>query len=67
MSEYVMKGVLFMDKKYISGGTMRTCPYSESVEIITFTDNGDSFDRSKCSYFSECTDENCPLCFHLKN
>lgn len=56
-----------MDKKYISGGTFRLCPFSKENTIITFSEQGKTFDRSQCPYHSECTDESCPLCNYLKN
>lgn len=58
-----------MDEKYLAGGTIRTCPYAESPEIVTFIKNGSEkkFDRSLCSHSSECDDKSCPLCIHLDN
>lgn len=56
-----------MDKKYISGGTFRLYPFSKENTIITFSEQGKTFDRSQCPYHSECTDESCPLCNYLKN
>lgn len=56
-----------MDKTYISGGTFRTCPYEGCPEIVLFDNYGESFDRSKCPHHSECTDDSCPLCVHLKD
>ncbi len=57
------------NKNYISGGTLRVCPYSGSPQIVTFfnDDTGKTFDRSQCPHHSECTDESCPLCNHLKD
>ena len=56
-----------MDYEYLYGGTLRTCPYSNSPEIIEFQYNGTEriFNRSQCSHSQECTDETCPLCKHL--
>lgn len=55
-----------MDKTYISGGTLRTCPYTDDPEVITFNDYGEHFDRTQCPHHAECTDDSCPLCNHLK-
>ncbi len=57
-----------MDNSYIAGGTLHTCPYTNTPEIVTFfkKDSNKNFDRSLCPNHSECTDSSCPLCDHLK-
>lgn len=56
-----------MDKGYISGGTLQLCPFTGEPAIVTFSDDGKSFDRSQCPHNSECSDESCPLCNHLRD
>lgn len=58
-----------MDYKYVSGGTLRVCPYSNSPEIVEFQFDGTEkkFDRSQCPHNQECTDETCFLCQYLND
>lgn len=54
-----------MNKKYIHTGTLRVCSYSEEITIITA--NHSEIDKSKCTYFKECTINPCPLEKYIKH
>ena len=56
-----------MDKKYITGGTIQTCPLIDKTVIIAYSDNCQTFDRSQCPNFHNCTDDICLLCDYLKS
>lgn len=56
------------EKLYSELGSLRTCPFSNDLSIITVPNNGEDVaeDRSQCPHASECSVDACPLANNLK-
>lgn len=54
------------ETKRVAGGTMRTCPHSKAIEIVTFSQENGKLQNFRCEFAKECDVSPCPLVEHVK-
>lgn len=50
-------------QQYHAAGTLRVCPFSKEITIVTSQDR--KIDSTSCQYAKECTIKSCPLERHI--